>query len=465
MSGATLGRVTPSVLVVDDDAPIRRMLERTLAAEGYGVAAAADGGAALAAVERSAPDLRRARRRPCPGSTGSPCAGGCARSGLALPILLLTARDAVADRVAGLDAGADDYLVKPFAAEELLARVRALLRRGASLPSVLAFGDLVLDVEARAARRGGAELALSAREADLLELLLRNPRQVVTRELGARAGLGRARRREPERRRPLRLVPAPQARRAAADPDRARRRLRARPMIAALARRPLDPRRVARDPARARRRRRRRRRARRAGTSTARSTARCAARAVEVAQLSASAPALLDRARARSTRRSAAQQLERRGARPPRADRRPLALARRPRAAGQAARCAQAIARGRGRYASARARRRATCASTSRRSPTSGGAGGGRRRRRRRVDARRSHDTLASVHLFVARRGARRGRGVAALGARAADAPGALARSAGSTRAAAEIERTGDPRRRLPAARDAATRSGGSPRR
>ena len=99
-----------------------------------------------------------------------------------MPVLMLTARDAVADRVAGLDAGADDYLVKPFAPEELLARVRALLRRGEP-PNVLAFGDVVFDVEARSARRGAEEIALSAREADLLELLLRNPRRVVTREL------------------------------------------------------------------------------------------------------------------------------------------------------------------------------------------------------------------------------------------------------------------------------------------
>ena len=117
----------------------------------------------------------------CPASTGSRSAGGCATKGLALPILLLTARDAVADRVAGLDAGADDYLVKPFAAEELLARVRALLRRGAAPGELLAYGDLVFDVEARSARRAGVEISLRAREADLLELLLRNPRRVISR--------------------------------------------------------------------------------------------------------------------------------------------------------------------------------------------------------------------------------------------------------------------------------------------
>jgi len=97
-------------------------------------------------------------------------------------VLLLTARDSVPDRVAGLDAGADDYLVKPFATEELLARVRALLRRGKSPEELLAFGDLTLDTATRAAQRGEIALTLSEREADLLALLLRNARRVVPRE-------------------------------------------------------------------------------------------------------------------------------------------------------------------------------------------------------------------------------------------------------------------------------------------
>lgn len=170
------------VLVVDDDPPIRRMLERTFAAEGYGVDSAADGGAALAAVERSAPDLL-VLDVAMPGVDGLAVCRRLRRAGLALPVLLLTARDTVPERVAGLDAGADDYLVKPFAAEELLARARALLRRGAEPDELLACGDLVLDVRTREARRGGAELSLRPREADLLELLLRNPRRVVTREV------------------------------------------------------------------------------------------------------------------------------------------------------------------------------------------------------------------------------------------------------------------------------------------
>jgi len=103
--------------------------------------------------------------------------------GLALPILLLTARDSVGDRVDGLDAGADDYLVKPFAPEELLARVRALQRRGREPSEILAYSDVVFDLGTRRAQRSGRELGLSGREGELLELLLRNPGQVVSREL------------------------------------------------------------------------------------------------------------------------------------------------------------------------------------------------------------------------------------------------------------------------------------------
>ena len=171
-----------AVLVVEDDEPIRRMLERTLAAAGYAVASAPDGGSALAAVERAAPDLI-VLDLGLPGLDGLAVCRRIRSLGLALPILVLTARDAVPDRVAGLDAGADDYLVKPFATEELLARLRALLRRGDEPGELLAFDDVVFDVAARAARRGETEIALSAREADLLELLLRNPRRVISREL------------------------------------------------------------------------------------------------------------------------------------------------------------------------------------------------------------------------------------------------------------------------------------------
>jgi two-component system response regulator MprA len=172
--------VSEAVLLVDDDAAIRRMLARTLVAEGYDVAVESGGGGALAAIELSAPDLVVL-------DIGLPDLDGlavCRRlrgKGLALPILMLTARDAVSDRVAGLDAGADDYLVKPFAPEELLARVRALLRRGDAPLELLTFGDLAFDAQSRTARRGDVDVPLSAREADLLELLLRNPRRVVSR--------------------------------------------------------------------------------------------------------------------------------------------------------------------------------------------------------------------------------------------------------------------------------------------
>jgi two-component system response regulator MprA len=170
-----------AILVVDDDAPIRRMLDRTLSAAGYAVATAADGGEALAAVERSTPDLV-VLDVGLPGVDGLSVSRRLRAKGLAVPVLLLTARDSVPDRVAGLDAGADDYLVKPFATEELLARIRALLRRGKSPEELLAFADLTLDPVTRAAQRGGSTLALSEREVDLLALLLRNARRVVPRE-------------------------------------------------------------------------------------------------------------------------------------------------------------------------------------------------------------------------------------------------------------------------------------------
>jgi two-component system response regulator MprA len=169
------------ILVVDDDASIRRMLDRTLAAEGHRVEVAADGGEALAAVERSAPDLVVLDVR-MPGVDGLAVCRRIRARGLATPVLMLTARDAVLDRVAGLDAGADDYLVKPFATEELLARVRALLRRGREPVEVLAHGDLTLEVDTRTVRRGQRVLTLTEREADLLELLLRHDGRVVARE-------------------------------------------------------------------------------------------------------------------------------------------------------------------------------------------------------------------------------------------------------------------------------------------
>jgi two-component system, OmpR family, response regulator MprA len=171
---------THSVLVADDDGPIRRMLERTLAGEGFRVTSVGDGGAALAAVERSVPDVI-VLDVTMPGLDGLAVCRRLRAKGIAVPVLLLTARDAVAERVTGLEAGADDYLVKPFASEELVARLQALLRRNRPQSARLTFRDVVLDLDTRAATRGGRELDLTAREAGLLEFLLRNSGVVVTR--------------------------------------------------------------------------------------------------------------------------------------------------------------------------------------------------------------------------------------------------------------------------------------------
>jgi two-component system response regulator MprA len=172
------------VLIVDDDLPVLRMLERTLAAEGYDAVAAPDGGAALAAAERAIPDIV-VLDVSMPGMSGLEVCRRLRAKGIGVPILLLTARDAVEDRVAGLDAGADDYLVKPFATPELLARVRALGRRGptTAISALPTAAGIALDPETRTATRDGREIPLTAREAALLELLLRaGPRAIVTRE-------------------------------------------------------------------------------------------------------------------------------------------------------------------------------------------------------------------------------------------------------------------------------------------
>jgi two-component system, OmpR family, response regulator MprA len=173
--------VAERVLVVDDDAPVRRMLARSLSAEGFEVEVAADGGAALVAAERSAPDLVILDVA-MPGLDGLAVCRRLRAKGLRGSILMLTARDAIADRVTGLEAGADDYLVKPFAMEELVARMRALTRRGRDGGDRLAFADLTLDLETRVAERAGRSVALTGRESALLELMLRHPRTVVPRD-------------------------------------------------------------------------------------------------------------------------------------------------------------------------------------------------------------------------------------------------------------------------------------------
>ncbi|HST39460.1 MAG TPA: response regulator transcription factor [Conexibacter sp.] len=171
------------ILVVDDEPAVRSALERALRLDGYEVSLAADGRQALDALTGVAPDAVVL-------DVLMPEVGGlevCRRlraSGDRTPVLMLTARDQVADRVSGLDAGADDYLVKPFALEELSARLRALLRRtGADERELLRFGDLTLDPVAHEVHRGERAIELTRTEFLLLELLLRHPRQVLPRSV------------------------------------------------------------------------------------------------------------------------------------------------------------------------------------------------------------------------------------------------------------------------------------------
>ena len=173
---------TLDILVVDDDPALRTALDRALKLEGYRVSFAHDGRQALQLMTGGSQDAVIL-------DLGLPLMDGlevCRRvreRGDRTPVLMLTARDAVTDRVEGLDAGADDYLVKPFALDELLARLRALLRRTTATPNeaVLKFGDLVLDLQTMEVRRKGRELQLTRTEFRLLELLMRNPRVVLTR--------------------------------------------------------------------------------------------------------------------------------------------------------------------------------------------------------------------------------------------------------------------------------------------
>ena len=170
------------MLLVDDDAPIRRMLERTLTAEGYAITAVADGGAALAQVERSLPDVI-VLDVAMPGLDGLAVTRRLRSKGLAVPILLLTARDALHERVEGLDAGADDYLVKPFDLPELVARLRALKRRAEGrLSESLMLGGLRLDLSHRELTFRGERVRVSPREMALTELLMNKAGRVVTKE-------------------------------------------------------------------------------------------------------------------------------------------------------------------------------------------------------------------------------------------------------------------------------------------
>ena len=171
------------ILVVDDEPAVRRALERALRLENYEVQLAADGEQALDALARDPADaviLDVAM----PGVDGLEVCRRMRRAGDRTPILMLTARDAIDDRVKGLDVGADDYLVKPFALRELQARLRALLRRtgdGAGENEILRYADLELDPVAHEVRRGERLIDLSKTEFLLLELFMRHPRQVLTR--------------------------------------------------------------------------------------------------------------------------------------------------------------------------------------------------------------------------------------------------------------------------------------------
>jgi two-component system response regulator MprA len=171
-----------TILVVDDDRKLIDMLRRTLAYAGYDVLTASTGREALDKTRRQRPDLLVLDWM-LPEMDGIEVVRAM-RAPSAPPVLMLTARDAVEDRVLGLDSGADDYLVKPFAPAELLARVRALLRRAESDPpnQLLGYADLTLDPLTRDVYRGGRAIALSPKEFDLLAYLLRHPRQVLLRD-------------------------------------------------------------------------------------------------------------------------------------------------------------------------------------------------------------------------------------------------------------------------------------------
>jgi two-component system, OmpR family, response regulator MprA len=174
------------VLVVDDDRPVRDSLRRALQLRGYEVSLAADGMEAIRRVTSETPDLVVLDVM-MPGVDGFGVVRRLRQDGIDTPILLLTARDAVDDRVTGLTTGADDYLVKPFALEELVARIEALLRRAATPATdaepVLRFADLTVELDTAEVARGGSRVELTRTEYDLLVTFLEHPRRVLSREL------------------------------------------------------------------------------------------------------------------------------------------------------------------------------------------------------------------------------------------------------------------------------------------
>jgi two-component system response regulator MprA len=171
------------ILIVEDEVEIADYLRRGLAFEGFAVEVAGNGYAALVAARERPPDVVVLDLM-LPGLDGMEVAQRL-RAGSSVPIIMLTARDSVADRVAGLERGADDYLVKPFAFEELLARIRVQLRRHQAQDTgeVLAFGPLNLDLAAHEVRLADQRISFTAKEFELLELFMRHPRQVLTRDL------------------------------------------------------------------------------------------------------------------------------------------------------------------------------------------------------------------------------------------------------------------------------------------
>ena len=172
------------ILVVDDERAVRDSLRRALQLEGYDVELASDGAEALDLIHSGNGLDAVLLDVSMPRLDGLETCRRLRNEGSSLPVLMLTARDEVADRVAGLDAGADDYVVKPFALEELLARLRALLRRlGPQEGEVLRFADVELDPATRQVQRDGDQIELTRTEFALLELFLLNPRQVLTRSV------------------------------------------------------------------------------------------------------------------------------------------------------------------------------------------------------------------------------------------------------------------------------------------
>jgi two-component system response regulator MprA len=172
------------ILVVDDERAVRESLRRALELEGYEIELAADGNEALYRLESGDEPDAMILDVLMPGVDGLEVCRRLRATGSRLPVLMLTARTEVEDRVAGLDAGADDYVTKPFALEELLARVRALLRRASDeTGEVVRFADLELNPGTREVHRGGRPIELTRTEFSLLELFMRNPRQVLTRSV------------------------------------------------------------------------------------------------------------------------------------------------------------------------------------------------------------------------------------------------------------------------------------------